>query len=215
MQIAIVGTGRMARGIAYALRETAHDITFGSRRPEEAAALAAQMSGELARRYQGTSTEAAVVRADLDFLAVPWLAALPLVTALRPHLDGRILVDLTNPLAATLDDVVTPPHTSASELLAEAAGPRVRVVAALKHTFAATFAEPGIGGGAPPDVLVAGDEAAAKERVMELVRAMGFGALDAGPLRMARALERFTPLLIGLDRANHWQGASGLRLVHG
>jgi len=36
MQIAILGTGRMARGIAFALKETPHDLTLASREPERA-----------------------------------------------------------------------------------------------------------------------------------------------------------------------------------
>lgn len=215
MQIAILGTGRMARGIAYALRETGNEIIFGSRRPDEAAQLARQMSEEHARRYAGSSLEVAAARADTHFLAVPWEAAVPLISSLREHLDGRVVVDLVNPLSATFDDVVTPPGTSASELLAAAAGPRARVVAALKNTFAGTFAEPTIAGGPPADVLLAGDDAEAKRRVAGLVSAMGFSPLDAGPLRMARHIERMTPLLIQLDRAHHFGGAAGYKVLHG
>jgi NADPH-dependent F420 reductase len=215
MQIAILGTGRMARGIGYGLRDTAHDITFGSRRATDAEALARQMGEEHGRRYHGSSLDAVGARADVFFLAVPWAAALPLVTALRDRLDGRLLVDLTNPLNETFDGVATPEGTSAAELIAAAAGPRARVVAALKNTFAATFAEPTIHGGPAADVLIAGDDEGARAETAALVRAMGFGAVDAGPLRAARAIERMTPLLIQLDRAHHWNGQSGWKLLHG
>jgi hypothetical protein len=210
MQIAIIGTGRMARGIAFGLRETAHDVTFGARRLDQATALAAQMSDEARRRYRAAGVEAALARADLAFLAVPWPAALEVVTAARPDLDGRVVVDLTNPVAPSLDHLLVPADSSASELLAEAAGPRARVVAALKNTFAATFAEPTIGGGPAPDVFVAGDDAEAKREVAALVQAMGFPAIDAGPLTMARTLERLTLLLLHLDRAGHHHGQLGL-----
>src|SRR5438552_3013242 len=109
MQIAILGTGRMARGIGYALKDTAHDLTFASREPARAEALAKEMSEEHARKYRGAGYEAAAARADVSFLAVPFAAALATVEPLRAALDGRVLVDLTNPLAATFDGVVTGP----------------------------------------------------------------------------------------------------------
>ena len=214
MHIAIIGTGKMARGIGYALRETTHDITFGSRDPAVAEALAKSMKEEHGRVYRGTGVVAAAARADLAILAVPWSAALASIETLRDALDSKILLDLTNPLNASYDGLLVGEGTSASEELARAAGDRVRVVAALKNTFAGTFAEPGISGGPPPDVLVAGDDAAAKKTVMELVRAMGFGALEAGPLATARTLERMTLLLIHLANANGWHWNAGFKLLH-
>jgi predicted dinucleotide-binding enzyme len=136
------------------------------------------------------------------------------VAALRTALDEKILVDLTNPLNDDLDGVTTLDGTSASEEVARAAGPKVKVVGALKHTFAATFAEPRIGGGAAPDVFVCGDDAAAKQTVCELVTAMGFGALDAGRLKVARTLERMSVLLLDIAQRNRWSGNAGWKIVH-
>lgn len=215
MHIAIIGTGKMGRGIAFGLRDTTHDITLASRDPARAEGLAQAMREEQARLFRGTGYVAAAARADVVFLAVPWSEAVETAHALRDSLDGKVLVDLTNPLNESYDGVVTPEGTSGAELIAEAAGPRVRVVAALKHTFAGTFAEPGIGGGPAPDVLIAGDDAEAKRLVAELVHAMGFGALDAGPLAVARTIERMTVMLIDLAQRNHWNWNAGFKIVHG
>lgn len=214
MQIAILGTGKMARGIGYALRDTPHDLTFGSRDAARAEALAKTMSEEHGRRYRGATHAAAASRADVAFLAVPYASAAALAAELKQDLDGKILVDLTNPLNDNYDGVLTRDGTSAAEEIAQAAGDRVRTVGALKHTFAGTFAEPQIAGGPAPDVLVVGDDAAAKQVVLDLVRAMGFGALDAGKLRVARTLERMTVLLIDLANRNQWQWNAGFKLVH-
>ena len=108
----------MARGIAYGLRGTAHDIVLGSRDAAKAEALAAEMGEEQARRYRGATLEAAVARADVCFLAVPWEAALETAAALREALAGRVLVDLTNPLAPTWDRLIVADGTSAAEELA-------------------------------------------------------------------------------------------------
>jgi predicted dinucleotide-binding enzyme len=149
-----------------------------------------------------------VGRADVVFLAVPWKAALALVGELREPLDGRLLVDVTNPIGAGL-----PEGQSASEEIARAAGPRVRVVGALKNTFAGTFAEPGIGGGPAPDVLIVGDDEGSKKTVAGLVEAMGFGALDAGPLAVARTVERMTVMLLDLATRYRWNWNAGFKLV--
>ncbi|MSP62418.1 MAG: NADP oxidoreductase [Myxococcales bacterium] len=214
MQIAILGTGKMARGIAYALRETAHDITLSSREAARAEQLARDMSAENARTFHGSSYHAATARADVAFLAVPYGHAAGVIASVHDALQEKILIDLTNPLNAGFDGVATPEGTSASEEIARAAGPRVRVVGALKHTFAGTFAEPAINGGPAPDVLIAGDDAEAKKVVAGLVEAMGFGSLDAGPLRVARTLERMTVLLIDLASRNHWNWNAGFKLLH-
>ena len=214
MQIAILGTGKMARGIAFGLRETTHDLTFGSRDPARAEALAREMSLENARAYHGAGILAATTRADVTFLALPYSVALETVAAVREGLAERVLVDLTNPLNERFDGLLTVDNTSAAEEIARVAGPRVKVVAALKNTFAGTFAEPKIGGGAAPDVLIAGDDRAACATVAGLVEAMGFGTLDAGPLVVARTLERMTLLLIDLATRNHWNWSAGFKLLH-
>ncbi len=214
MQIAVLGTGKMARGIAYALRDTNHDITLASREPARAEALAKEMSSENARTYHAGGLAQAATRADVVFLAVPYDAAAPLVTELRDALADKILVDLVNPLNDEYDGVRTLDGTSASEEIARAAGPRVKVVGALKHTFAGTFAEPRINGGPAPDVLIVGDDAEAKKAVAGLVEAMGFGALDAGPLKVARTLERMTVVLIDLATRHKWNWNAGFKLLH-
>ncbi len=214
MQIAILGTGRMAKGIAWALRDTPHDLTLASRDAARAEVLAREMTAENARKFHGATYAAAAARADVTFLAVPWAAAAGVVESLRDALAERVLVDLTNPLNERFDGLLVGDGTSGSEELARTVGPRVRLVAALKNTFAGTFAEPHLSGGPAPDVLIAGDDAAAKDEVARLVEAMGFGALDAGPLAVARTIERMTVLLIQLATKNHWNWNAGFKLVH-
>jgi len=43
---------------------------------------------------------------------------------------------------------------------------------------------------------------------------MGFGAVDAGPLRAARTLERMSLLLLDLATRNHWNWNAGFKILH-
>ncbi len=47
-------------------------------------------------------------------------------------------------------------------------------------------------------MFVAGDDAATKPQVLGLVRDLGFEAVDAGPLKIARLLEPYAMLWITL-----------------
>lgn len=214
MQIAIIGTGKMAKGIAYGLRETSHDITLASRDPARAEALAQVMAEEHGRRYHGGSYESAAARADVTFLAIPYKHALETVGRLQLALDDRILVDITNPLNDSFDGLTTREGISGAEEIDRRAGGRVRVVGALKNTFAGTFAEPNISGGPAPDVFIVGDDSEAKQIVGDLVRAIGFGAIDAGPLKVARTIERMTVLIIDLAQRYNWNWNAGFKIVH-
>jgi predicted dinucleotide-binding enzyme len=110
-------------------------------------------------------------------LAVPYDAA---VTVLREYgevLSGKTVVDITNPVDwQTFDGLVTPGDSSAAEEIQKGAPEGVGLVKAWNTTFAGT--------------LVAGNEAGAKEAVIGLVESAGSRAIDAGPLRRARELER-------------------------
>lgn len=88
----------------------------------------------------------------------------------------------------TFDGIVTPADTSAAEELARLLPDGTPLVQAFNTTFAGTL-EAGEVNGHPLDVLVAGDDAAAKWLVIELVESGGLRAVDAGPLRRARELE--------------------------
>ena len=123
-------------------------------------------------------------------LAVPYDAA---VTVLREYgevLSGKTVVDITNPVDwQTFDGLVTPGDSSATEEIQKGAPEGVGLVKAWNTTFAGTLVA-GEVAGQPLDVFVAGDEAGAKEAVIGLVESAGSRAIDAGPLRRARELER-------------------------
>jgi predicted dinucleotide-binding enzyme len=185
MNITIIGAGNMARGIATRLVEGGHAVALVDRDWQKATALAADLG-------KGKATVAAVgpdkaFTSPVVVLALPYAAALEFAAANAGKLAGRIVVDITNPLNASYDGLVTAPGTSAAEEIARRL-PQSRVVKAFNTTFAGTL----IGGevdGHPLDVFVAGDDADAKQTVTGLITDGRLRAIDAGGLGRARELE--------------------------
>jgi hypothetical protein len=90
--------------------------------------------------------------------------------------------------------------------------PGAAVVKAFNTTFAAHYASP-TEGGAPLDVYLAGDDAAARQTVGEFAASLGFWVINAGGMRLARALEEMAFLNISLNAVNGWPFQSAWKLV--
>lgn len=147
------------------------------------------------------------VTGDIVVLAVPYPALEGIVAARRDQFAGKVVVDITNPLNfQTYDSLTVAADGSAAAELAEQL-PDSRVVKAFNTNFAATL-KAGTVGGQPTTVLVAGDDAEAKQAVSEIVTGAGLQALDAGSLRRARELEALGFLQVTLAAGGQipWDG---------
>lgn len=150
---------------------------------------------------------------DVVVLAAPYPAVQDVLAVHGDALAGKVVVDLTNPLDfATFDSLVVPADSSAAAQIA-AALPQSRVVKAFNTTFAGTLAS-GTVGGSPTAVLLAGDDAEAKQLVADVVTPAGLRAVDAGSLRRARELEALGFLQITLAAAEKTSWAGGFALAH-
>jgi NADPH-dependent F420 reductase len=157
--------------------------------PDQAKQLAEELS---ANASNGGSAEGGAagdpLSGDVVVLAVWFGPALSVIEQYGDQLDGKVVVDITNPVdTQTFDGLVTPADSSAAEELAKQA-PGAKLVKAFNTTFAGTLVE-GKVAGQPLDVFIAGDDEGSKETVAELVRAGGLNAIDAGPLKRAHELE--------------------------
>ena len=161
MNVTIIGTGNMARGIGMRLVAGGHDVTVLGK--ETAAAE------DVVRDLGGDGSAKAAVEQYGDGLA------------------GKVLIDITNPVNETFDGLVTPPDGSAAQELAASAG-GAKVVKAFNTTFAPTLGD-GKVAGQPLDVFVAGDDEEAKATVSKLAADGGLNPIDVGPLKRARELE--------------------------
>lgn len=184
--ITIIGAGNMGEGIAYVAARGGNSVSIVDRNADDARTLAAEV--------QAANPGAAVQAATLDgplgdvvVFATWYTAAQDLARELGERLNGRVVVDISNPLTADFTALAVAGDTSAAEDLARLI-PNARVVKAFNTTFAGTLVA-GQVAGQPLDVLIAGNDANAKATVADLVTAGGLRGIDAGPLQRARQLE--------------------------
>jgi 8-hydroxy-5-deazaflavin:NADPH oxidoreductase len=189
MNVTIIGTGKMARGIATRLLAGGHSVTLVGRETSKATELAISLTPAAKQGARVLTARFGAPIADpIVILAVWYSAAASIVQQYGAQLAGKILIDITNPLNATYDGLATAPDTSAAEEIAKVAPADTIVLKAFNTTFAGTLVA-GQVAGQPLDVFIAGDDAEAKATVSRLVTDGGLRAIDVGPLRRARQLE--------------------------
>jgi NADPH-dependent F420 reductase len=214
MQITIVGAGNMARGIATRALAGGHAVIITAKDPGKAIKLV----DELRMRAHGrgridAADDSAVDTADIVVLAVPFDAAKQLAASYGARLNGKVLVDISNPVDASLDALVVTPGTSAAEQIAGAAAPQARVVKAFNTTFAATLVA-GQVADTTLDVFIAGDDEDARKQVADLVTSGGLNPVDVGALKHARELEGFQLLHMAMQiRVGGHGWASTVKIV--
>ncbi len=197
MNVTIIGAGNMGRGIASRLVSGGHGVTLVSRNPAKADGLA----NDLRRAAPAAAITVAglgdSIPGEVAVLALPYAVALDFARLNAARVSGKVVVDITNPLNATYDGLVTADGASAAEELA-ALLPTSHVVKAFNTTFAGTLVA-GAAGGQPLDVFVAANDDGAKATVLGLAADGGLRAIDAGKLARARELEGLALLGITLQ----------------
>jgi predicted dinucleotide-binding enzyme len=148
---------------------------------------------------------------DVVVLAVPYAAVDETLREVGDGMDGKLLIDATNPLTSDLQLAVGFQTSAAEELQKKA--PKARVAKAFNTVFAKNM-ESGRVKGEPIALLVASDDPQARQQALALGRDLGFDAVDAGPLRNARWLEALAYLTIQLGYAMKMGTDIGFRLVH-
>ncbi len=213
MDFTIIGAGNMGRGISTRLLSGGNSVVIMDRDNAEAQKLA----GELRTAVKGGATVSAAVmgspiNSDAGILAVYYPSVPDIISQYRNQLGGKIIVDITNPLNATFDDLATPPGSSAAEEIAKMAPAGAKVVKAFNTTFAGTLVA-GQVAGQSLDVFIAGDDAQAKERLSQAFKASGLRPIDVGPLRRARQLEGVGLLHITLQGTLGTNWASAVKIL--
>jgi predicted dinucleotide-binding enzyme len=182
MDITIIGTGNMARGIATRALAGGNTVTLHGTDATKASELAAELSGDVR-----TGTAGDPLAGDVVVLAIPYTAIDDVIGAYGDQLSGKVVVDITNPVDFSSFTPLTVEAGSAAAEIAQKA-PRARVVKAFNTTFAGTLVA-GQVDGQPLDVFLASDDKEAKGTVGQLVDDGGLRAVDTGPLACAHELE--------------------------
>lgn len=182
MDLTIIGTGNMARALATRALAGGHSVTVVGKDEGHAQEAASAVEGSISTAVTGDPIEG-----DLVVLAVYYPDARDAVERYADQLAGKPVVDITNPVNDTFDGLVVPPDGSAAQELA-ALAPEARFVKAFNTTFARTLGSGEVSGHSL-DVLIAGDDEAAKDAVATLARDGGLNPIDTGPLSRARELE--------------------------
>jgi predicted dinucleotide-binding enzyme len=195
MKVTIVGAGNMARGIGSRAVAGGHQVETISRDPSHAQKLASELGPS------ATALEAgAPFGGELVVLAVYYGDLKDAVRQYADQLAGKVVVDITNPLdTQTWDGLVTPPGSSSAEETQQLVPAGTPVVKAFNTNFAGTLLA-GQVGGEQLDVLIAGDDEAAKRKVAQLVTDGGLRPVDVGPLRRAQQLEQLGFLHIAVQQ---------------
>lgn len=194
MQITILGTGNVGSVLGTRWAAAGHSITFGTRDPDSPKVT------ELLKNAGDSASAAtildAIKRSPVIVLALPWHIVETTIKDLAPLLNGKTLIDCTNPLNATLTALTIGHSTSAAEQIA-AWVPEANVVKAFNTTGSMTMAQPNFHG-EKASMFICGDDESAKNTASQLAQDLGFDVLDSGPLRSARLLEPLAMLWIHL-----------------
>ncbi|HXG03499.1 MAG TPA: NADPH-dependent F420 reductase [Candidatus Binatia bacterium] len=210
--IAILGgTGKEGAGLALRWAVAGRGVVIGSRDAERARVKAGELAAAApGAKITGAANADAAAQGDVVVVALPAQGLATTLPPLAAACRGKVVVSTVVPLDFAGPRLFTPPPAGSSAEEVQALLPGARVVAGFHHIAAAELAET-----AHPidcDLLLCGDDAAAKETVAELGRTMGLRVLDVGRLSNAGPLEGITAVLASINRRYRIRGA-GLRIT--
>ncbi|MFN5657960.1 MAG: NADPH-dependent F420 reductase [Pseudanabaena sp.] len=197
MRIAFIGTGNVGAPLADRLQKLGHQVFIAARNPESKSVLeASKRNSELIVK----SLIEAVQEAEIVFLATPFNAIETALAPVKSLLDGKILVDCTNPVGANLSHGLQS-QISGSETVQEFV-PNTHVVKAFTIYGFENFEDSTYAGygDLKPAMLIAGNNQTAKEMVSSLCSQLGWEPVDTGKLSMSLHLEHMTLLWIQMAR---------------
>ena len=208
MKIGIIGVGNVGAALGKGWAKKGHQVVFGVRNASDRKVAAAVK--EVGNNARAASVAEAVGLGEVVVLATPWPAAQDAIRS-AGNLSGKILFDCTNPLKADLSGLDVGFTTSAAEQV-QSWAQGARVVKIFNTTGSNNMENPSYREG-PATMFYCGDDAHAKSAAKTLATDLGFDPVDAGPLRIARLLERLAMLWIHLAFAQNMGREFAFRLM--
>lgn len=197
LNVAIVGgTGNLGSALALRLGAPGVKVIIGSRDAQKAQSVVETLKPKMrAGELQGTTNRQAVQDADFVVIAVPYEGQAQMVQDLKGQVSGKIIIDAVVPLNKGKPFV--PQAGSALQEAQQILGDEAPVIGALHNVSAVDVSDVDSPLG---DVLVCGDNAEAKNKVMEIMTRIGARAFDGGPAGNAYVVEGLTGVIIHLNR---------------
>ncbi|MFE0514181.1 NADPH-dependent F420 reductase [Streptomyces sp. NPDC058964] len=194
MRIGVLGTGNMADALATHWVQAGHEVIIGGRDPHKAERLATRIGGGAKHAGLRAAAESAQ---EVVLAALPFGAGVDVARDLHAALEGKALLDCSNPVGQGFR-LLTEGGPSAAQQLA-AAAPGAHVVKAFNLCHEDVWRmRPPVFDGRPLAVPVCGDDERALARVRELVRDVGCEPVAGGGLERAVLLEATAALFIAL-----------------
>lgn len=202
--ISIIGSGGMAAAIGGRAAKAGHIVEVISRDPAKARALADQLGAKATTGKYG-----AAPAGDIVILAVKYPNAAAVVAKYGAAFDGKVIIDITNPVSSDLTGLVTLHGSSGAEEIAKGVPAGAHVVKAFNSIFGHVLSK-----GGQLDAFIAADDAEAKARVSTFIASLGLRPFDVGGLHMAQTLEALGLMMIGLAKngAGTWDIALNVGL---
>jgi predicted dinucleotide-binding enzyme len=216
MKIAILGTGNVGDTIGSKLIQLGHSVMMGSRTTsnEKALAFVAKHNG---KATTGTFAEAAAF-SDIVFNCTSGAGSLEaLKLAEEKNLNGKILIDIANPLdfSKGMPPSLSIVNTNSLAEEIQKAFPAVKVVKALNTMWCGLMVNPAMINGADHNTFISGNDANAKEKVKDILKSFGWlekNILDLGDITSARGTEMYLPLWLRIYGATN-NGAFNIKIV--
>jgi predicted dinucleotide-binding enzyme len=211
VRFGILGTGVVGKTIAVRLDGLGHDVIVGTRNPEETLSRTDpdQYGNHPFGAWQeehpevrlGTFAEAAA-HGDMVVNATAGAVSLEaLEQAGEDNLNGKILIDISNPLdfSKGMPPTLLVSNTDSLGEQIQRRFPEAKVVKTLHTMNAYLMVDPAQLAATDHTVFVSGDDAEAKARVSELLRSFGWSdIIDLGDITTARGTEMVLPIWVRL-----------------
>ena len=197
LTVAIVGgTGNLGGALALRLGAPGVKVIIGSRDAQKAQNAVDTLKPKMrAGELEGLTNQQAVKDADFVVIAVPYEGQAQMIQDLKGQVAGKIIIDTVVPLNKVKPFV--PAAGSALQEAQQILGDEAPVIGALHNISAVDLGDVDAPLG---DVLVCGDNAEAKQKVMDIIRRIGARAFDGGPASNAYVIEGITGVIIYLNR---------------
>jgi predicted dinucleotide-binding enzyme len=229
MKIAVIGTGTVGQTFASRLVSLGHEVMMGTRNvADKLAATSKDMYGNppfsewhaANKNVQlGTFAEAAAFGEIILNVTQGANSINALKSADAKNLDGKILVDIANPLdfSKGMPPSLLPELSNTNSLGEEIQKtfPSTKVVKTLNTMWAGLMVNPNMIGGGDHNAFICGNDADAKTKVKSLMNEFGWkneNILDLGDISAARGTEAVLPIWLRIWSATQ-NGAFNFKVV--